>query len=71
MRGFVQTSVGRYEERDLPLPAAGPGEVVLRMRATLTCGTDLKILTRGHPADPAASDDGPRGRRRDRLLGRG
>ena len=49
MRGFVQTSVGRYEERDLPLPAAGPGEVVLRMHAALTCGTDLKILARGHP----------------------
>jgi L-iditol 2-dehydrogenase len=49
MRGFVQTSVGRYEERDLPPPGAGPGEVVLRMRAALTCGTDLKILSRGHP----------------------
>ena len=49
MRGFVQTSVGRYEERDLPPPGAGPGEIVLRMRAALTCGTDLKILSRGHP----------------------
>ena len=49
MRGFVQTSVGRYEERDLPPPGAGPGEIVLRMHAALTCGTDLKILARGHP----------------------
>ena len=49
MRGFVQTSIGRFEERDLAPPAAGSGEVVLRMRAALTCGTDLKILARGHP----------------------
>ena len=48
MRAFVQTDIGRFEERDLPRPAAGPGEVVLRMRATLTCGTDVKILKRGH-----------------------
>lgn len=49
MRGFVQTDVGRFEERDLPQPVAGPGEVILRVRAALTCGTDLKLLARGHP----------------------
>ncbi|HLN81867.1 MAG TPA: alcohol dehydrogenase catalytic domain-containing protein [Thermoanaerobaculia bacterium] len=49
MRGFVQTAVGRFEERDLPRPVAGPGEVVLRVRAALTCGTDVKLLERGHP----------------------
>jgi len=49
MRAFVQTAVGKYEERDTPVPRAGPGEVVLRVRAALTCGTDLKLLARGHP----------------------
>ncbi len=49
MRGFVQTAVGRFEERELPRPSAGPGEVVLRVRAALTCGTDVKLLERGHP----------------------
>src|ERR1700693_1303011 len=49
MRGFVQTAVGSYEERDLPVPRAAAGEVVLRVRAALTCGTDLKLLARGHP----------------------
>jgi len=49
MRGFVQTSIGRYEEKTLDSPAPARGEVVLRMRAALTCGTDLKILARGHP----------------------
>lgn len=49
MKAFVQTAVGKFEERDLPVPKAGPGEVVLRVRAALTCGTDLKLLARGHP----------------------
>ena len=49
MRAFVQTAIGRFEERDLPPPRAGAGEVVLRVRAALTCGTDLKLLERGHP----------------------
>jgi L-iditol 2-dehydrogenase len=48
MRAFVQTAVGKYEERDLPVPRAAPGEVVLRVRAALTCGTDVKLLARGH-----------------------
>lgn len=52
MRAYVQTEIGRYEERDLPVPRAGPGEVVLRVRAALTCGTDLKLLSRGHPRIP-------------------
>ncbi len=49
MRAFVQTAIGKYEERELPVPRAGPGEVVLHVRAALTCGTDLKLLARGHP----------------------
>ena len=52
MRAFVQTTVGRYEERDLPAPRAGHGEVILRVRTALTCGTDVKLLERGHAAIP-------------------
>jgi L-iditol 2-dehydrogenase len=48
MRAFVQTEIGRCEEREVPIPRAGPGEVVLRVRAALTCGTDVKLLFRGH-----------------------
>ncbi|HEY2796916.1 MAG TPA: alcohol dehydrogenase catalytic domain-containing protein [Thermoanaerobaculia bacterium] len=48
MKAYVQTAIGRFEEQDLPPPSAAPGEVVLRMRAALTCGTDVKILRRGH-----------------------
>ncbi len=31
------------------VPQPGPGEVVVRIRAALTCGTDLKTYRRGHP----------------------
>lgn len=49
MRAFVQTAVGKFEERDLAIPKAGPGEIVVRVRTALTCGTDVKLLLRGHP----------------------
>jgi L-iditol 2-dehydrogenase len=48
MKAFVQTAIGRFEARELPVPRPGPGEVVVRVRAALTCGTDLKLLRRGH-----------------------
>ncbi len=34
------------------MPACGPGDVLVRVRAALTCGTDLKIARRGHPKIP-------------------
>ena len=37
----------RYEE--LPVPTPGPGEVLVRVEAALTCGTDVKVLRQGHP----------------------
>jgi L-iditol 2-dehydrogenase len=37
----------RFEELPMPVPAAG--EIVLRVEAALTCGTDVKTLRRGHP----------------------
>jgi L-iditol 2-dehydrogenase len=49
MKAWLQTAIDAYESRDLPVPRAAPGEVVLRVRAALTCGTDLKLLARGHP----------------------
>jgi L-iditol 2-dehydrogenase len=36
-----------WHERSLP--PLGPGEVLVRIRAALTCGTDLKTYRRGHP----------------------
>jgi L-iditol 2-dehydrogenase len=37
----------RYEEVPVPEPRAG--EILLRIEAALTCGTDVKTLRRGHP----------------------
>jgi len=49
VKAYVQDAIGSYGERDLEPPRPGPGEVILKMRAALTCGTDLKLLSRGHP----------------------
>jgi L-iditol 2-dehydrogenase len=35
---------------DVPVPEVGPGEVRVRVRAALTCGTDLKVYRRGYHA---------------------
>ena len=37
----------RFEE--IPVPEPAPGEIVIRVEAALTCGTDVKVLRRGHP----------------------
>lgn len=34
----------------VPVPVAGPGEMVVRVEAALTCGTDLKVYRRGYHA---------------------
>ncbi len=46
------TAPGQLEMRDVPVPQAGPGEVVIRVETALTCGTDLKTYRRGHPKFP-------------------
>lgn len=40
----------------VPLPVAGPGELVLRVDAALTCGTDLKVYRRGYHAKMLTAD---------------
>jgi len=34
----------------IPIPALGPGDLLVRIRAALTCGTDLKVFRRGYHA---------------------
>lgn len=43
---------GCIELRDIPLPDPSKGEVLIKIRAALTCGTDLKAYQRGHPMIP-------------------
>jgi len=34
---------------DIEMPMIGPDEILVKVEATLTCGTDVKIYRRGHP----------------------
>src|SRR3989442_10166481 len=52
MRQAVLLEPRRIELITRPVPAPGPGEVLLRVRAALTCGTDLKTYRRGPPQGP-------------------
>ncbi|MGM9997847.1 MAG: zinc-binding dehydrogenase [Candidatus Bruticola sp.] len=49
MRQLQLLEPGKAELKEVPIPSAGPGEIVLKIRAALTCGTDLKTFRRGHP----------------------
>lgn len=40
---------GDVRMEDVAAPEAGPGEVLVRIGAALTCGTDVKTYRRGHP----------------------
>ena len=40
---------GDLRREDLPVPSPARGELVMRIEAALTCGTDVKTLRRGHP----------------------
>ncbi len=50
MRGAVLLGPEHIEIRDLPVARPADGELVLRVRAATTCGTDVKVYRRGgHP----------------------
>ena len=49
MRGIIYQGPGKLEVADVPVPVPGPGEIVVKVGAALTCGTDLKTYLRGHP----------------------
>lgn len=52
MRVHVLEQPGKLSLRDMPRPQPGAGEIVVRVRAALTCGTDVKAFERGHPKWP-------------------
>jgi L-iditol 2-dehydrogenase len=51
-RVAVLVAPKRIELREERVPAAPPGGIVVRIRAALTDGTDLKTYRRGHPKMP-------------------
>ena len=55
--GTMKAAVLRGKEdlrmERVPMPQAGPGELVVRVDAALTCGTDLKVYPAGISRDDA------------------
>ena len=49
MRAQVFYGPGDLRLEELPVPEPAVGELVVRVEAALTCGTDVKVLRRGHP----------------------
>ena len=48
MKAIVKASAAPGAEiRDVPVPTAGPGEVLLRVQRAGVCGTDLHIWSLG------------------------
>ncbi|HVT04517.1 MAG TPA: alcohol dehydrogenase catalytic domain-containing protein [Thermoanaerobaculia bacterium] len=49
-RSVFLTGAESLEVREVPVPRPGPGEIVVRIAAATTCGTDVKVFRRGgHP----------------------
>jgi L-iditol 2-dehydrogenase len=49
MRAAVLHGPEDLRVEDVDVPVAGPGEVLVRVEAATTCGTDVKMWRRGHP----------------------
>jgi len=50
MLGAFLTGPEEIETREIPVPRPGPGEILLKVEAATTCGTDVKVFRRGgHP----------------------
>jgi len=41
---------GHVQIERIPVPEIGPGDILVRVRAALTCGTDVKVFRRGYHA---------------------
>ncbi len=52
MKAAVLHQAEDLQIMDLPIPKAGPGEIIMKVKSALTCGTDVKTFRRGHPTIP-------------------
>lgn len=52
MRGLILEKPGVISLTNIPVPEPAAGEVLVRVMAATTCGTDLKAYLRGHPQIP-------------------
>ena len=52
MKAAVLEDKGVLAYREVPTPEAGPGDVLLQIRASAVCGSDIHRFLRGHRAYP-------------------
>ena len=48
MRAVLYHGPGRLEVSEVDVPTIGPGEILVKVKVALTCGTDVKTFKRGH-----------------------
>ncbi|MDF1538853.1 MAG: zinc-binding dehydrogenase [Candidatus Thorarchaeota archaeon] len=49
MKAVVYHDIGDLRYEEVNVPEIGPGELLVKVGAALTCGTDVKTYKRGHP----------------------
>src|SRR5690242_696665 len=52
MQALLLVRPGSLSLSEVTIPEPGPGELLLKIEAATTCGTDLKAYLRGHPQIP-------------------
>ena len=52
MKAAVLNNAEGLRIMDLEMPRAGEGEIIMKVKSALTCGTDVKTFRRGHPTIP-------------------
>ena len=52
MRANVFRAPGKFGLEEAPIPTAGPGEAVIKIRRTTICGTDIHIVKGEYPVAP-------------------
>ena len=52
MKANILVSPRKIEIRELKVPEPSRGEILVKIKAALTCGTDLKAFSRGHHVIP-------------------
>jgi L-iditol 2-dehydrogenase len=48
VKAVLYLEPGKLSYQEVDVPAIGPGELLVRVKAALTCGTDVKTFLRGH-----------------------
>ncbi len=52
MKALILHGIGDLRLDEVAIPVPGKGEVLVKVKAATTCGTDLKAFLRGHPQIP-------------------